>query len=383
MERKVLFISSWYPNPSDKTHGIFVKRYAEAIALYNRVAVIHPIGHESFQDEIKIESRTENNVFEVFVYFKKKKINPFRKFSNYKKHYLLGLDYLLKNWEKPEILQVNVAFPSGIAGLALAKKLNVPLVVSEHWTGYLLQDGSYKGFIKKHFTKLLIKNASKIITVTHNLKERMIAHGLKANYSVIPNVVDTNIFNYSGMKNESKFRFLHVSSLETRQKNVDAIIETFKKLNTEFPECELYIVGERTNMLDLEINAGFLLNKSIFFVGQKLGSELAEQYKSAHCLVMFSNYENLPVVILEALCCGIPVISSNVGGISEWVNDQSGYLVGAGNTSELLSVMKKILVEHEKFNSKKISENASSNFNYKNICRLFSNVYEEVLHSKN
>jgi L-malate glycosyltransferase len=124
MPHKVLFISGWYPTPQNKTHGIFVKRYAEAISLQNNVAVIHAVGDESFADEVKIEGKTVNNVFEVFVYYKKKHSNPLSKFVNYKKNYLVGLDYLLQNWGKPDLLQVNVFFPAAIAALEIAKQLN-------------------------------------------------------------------------------------------------------------------------------------------------------------------------------------------------------------------------------------------------------------------
>lgn len=378
MQRHVLFISSWYPNLNNKTHGIFVKRCAEAVALSNKVSVIHVYGQESFPDEIKIESKTENNVFEIYVYFKKKNRNPLSKFSNYKSCYLKGLDYLVKNYGKPDLLQVNVLFPASVAALEILKHLNVPVVVSEHWTGYHPEDGSYKGIIRKYFSKKMIQKASKIVTVSKNLQDAMIALGLRGNYAIIPNVVNTEVFTCSPSLKQ-KFRLLHVSSLDQRQKNTEGIISAFKKLHQLNPETELVIIGDGENKKDLENKSGKLLNRSVFFMGQKFDTDLAAEFNEAHCLVLFSNYENLPVVILEALCCGTPVISSDVGGIKEFLKPEHGILVKAGDENELVSSMKRIIENNKNYLRKKISEYGRESFSYKRIDELYTKVYEEIL----
>jgi glycosyltransferase involved in cell wall biosynthesis len=381
MHRHVLFISSWYPNPHNKTHGIFVKRTAEAVALTNKVSVIHVYGHESFQDEVRIESRTENNVYEIFVFFKKKSVNAFTKFRNYKRYYEEGLNYLLKQVGSPDLIQVNVLFPAGIAAYELAEALNVPLVVSEHWTGFHPEDGGYRGFIQKYFSMRAVRRASHIVTVSKNLQDAMISHRLKGNYSVIPNVVNTKIFNCSP-KLKPIFRFLHVSSLDSRQKNTEGIIDVFKILHQSDPDTELMIIGNGENKEELEHRAGKLLNRSVFFAGQKFDKALAEEFNEAHCLVLFSNYENLPVVILEAMCCGVPVISSDVGGIKEFLKPEQGMLVPPVNEGGLLEAMKKMLAENKNYDREKISAYGAQNFSYEKIGGMYSKVYEEVFKKK-
>jgi glycosyltransferase involved in cell wall biosynthesis len=378
MRRHVLFISSWYPNPHNKTHGIFVKRTAEAVALANKVSVIHVYGHESFPDEVRIESKTENNVEEIFVFFKKKHTNPFTKFLNYKRYYEQGLNYLLKHSGSPDLIQLNVLFPAGIAAYELAESLKIPLVVSEHWTGFHPEDGSYHGLIQKYFSIRAARRAAHIVTVSKNLQEAMIAHRLKGNYSVIPNVVNTEVFKCVP-RLKPIFRFLHVSSLDPRQKNTGGIINAFKKLNQANSETELMIVGNGENKTALEEKAGKLLNRSIFFAGQRLGAALADEFNEAHCLVLFSNYENLPVVILEAMCCGVPVISSDVGGIKEFLKPEHGMLVSPLDENGLLEAMKKMIVENKKYDREKISAYGAQHFCYQKISDMYSQVYEDVL----
>ena len=65
------------------------------------------------------------------------------------------------------------------------------------------------------------------------------------------------------------------------------------------------------------------LSGQVVFVGNKKGVELASLIKDSAALIMFSRYENQPVVILEALACGTPVISTYVGGIAEMLDESN------------------------------------------------------------
>lgn len=375
---KVLFISAWYPTRFNKTHGIFVKRQASAVAGQNKVAVIHVYGDQNFSEDLRIESSENEGFFEVFVFYKKKKNNPLKKFTNYKNYYFKGLEYLQKHWGSPDILHANVLFPTGIAAIEISKKLNIPFVVSEHWTGYHPEDGNYSGFVKKHFTKKAASQASAIITVTENLKQAMLNHGLHSKYYIVPNVVDTSVFNVQENTVQAKKRFLHVSSLDERQKNTGGIISVFSKSERLNKETELIIIGDGEDRNRLEKQAGHLLGKSIFFVGQKFGPILASEFNRAASLVLFSNYENLPVVILEALCCGTPVISTAVGGIKEFVEEDAAIFVNPGDQTALENAMLAMLNRNDATARKEISAKYSKRFSNETIGKELNDIYLAV-----
>jgi len=101
----------------------------------------------------------------------------------------------------------------------------------------------------------------------------------------------------------------------------------------------------------------------------------------ANALVMFSNYENMPCVILEALCSGLPVISSNVGGIAEIINESNGYLVSSKNEQSLYEAMIFLLKNYQQFNLVKISDDASNLSSYKTIGKEITEVYGKVVAS--
>ena len=104
--------------------------------------------------------------------------------------------------------------------------------------------------------------------------------------------------------------------------------------------------------------------------------------QESDCLILFSNIENSPCVIGEALCCGLPVISSNAGGIPELVNSENSILVNPGNEAELSAAMHKITSGNLQFDRKKIAENATGKFSYPVIGKQLDNVYRQILSTK-
>ena len=384
MQHRILFLSSWYPNPDNKAFGIFVKRAAEAASLYNKVAVLYVHGQETLQHEMKIEAKEEKGVLDVYVFYKKKKRNPITKFFDYKKYHREGLEYVLKNWGKPDIIQLNIFYPAAIAALYISKIIKVPFIACEHWTGYHPEDGSYGGFLRKYFTKRAAEKAKAIITVSEDLKSRMEKFELKGNYKVIPNVVNTEVFKCAPKLNSEKFRFLHVSSLDPRQKNVEGLIDVFKELNNKINNTELIIIGNSENKEALEKRCGSFLYSSIFFLGQQFDQALADEFNKANSFVLFSNYEStLPVVALESICCGTPVIVSNVGGAHEYMKEELGYLVPPKDHSALLATMQKMIAENMRFNREAISNYGKENFSFNRIGKLLSEVYDEIITRSN
>ena len=115
------------------------------------------------------------------------------------------------------------------------------------------------------------------------------------------------------------------------------------------------------------------------FTGLISYAEVASYLRKADALIMFSRYENLPCVILEALCCGLPVIASDVGGIREVINKENGILIASENENELLQSMNYLLDNLEKYDRESIASSAGEKFNYKTVAQQFTFAYQSVL----
>ena len=110
---------------------------------------------------------------------------------------------------------------------------------------------------------------------------------------------------------------------------------------------------------NLIITAG--LEEKIKFTGEISYAEVAEIVRSASAFVSFSNYENQPCSILEALCCGVPVIATKVGGIPEVINSQNGILIEPKNELQLFHAIEMIMEEYTNYNQQAIAEDSKNN----------------------
>jgi glycosyltransferase involved in cell wall biosynthesis len=97
---------------------------------------------------------------------------------------------------------------------------------------------------------------------------------------------------------------------------------------------------------------------------------------------MFSRVENLPCVILEALSCGLPVISSDVGGIREWINDTNGVLVKPDDGAALLNALVSMLDNYSKYDRQSLHQFAVDHFSQDVIAKQFHDIYNIALNTK-
>ncbi len=101
--------------------------------------------------------------------------------------------------------------------------------------------------------------------------------------------------------------------------------------------------------------------------------------QQSSALLMFSRYENLPCIVLESLCCGLPVICSRVGGLPEVIDDNNGILVEKGNVHALAEAMIQMMEGYPAYNRNQIAEKASALYNYDVVGKRYAAIYKTVL----
>ncbi len=118
------------------------------------------------------------------------------------------------------------------------------------------------------------------------------------------------------------------------QKNYKLLVQVFKKLEENNVNAVLIIIGVDNSTDKATLNALLGLNAgNVFFIGSK--SNICDYMLNSDFYCLSSKYEGLPITIIEALSYGLPVLSTNVGGISELVTDQqNGLLINSLDTEE-------------------------------------------------
>ena len=388
MERKkILWLCSWYPSKMDPFNGDFIQRHARAAALFNDIHVIHVT--YDYPNDVENSGQELNSIgqlTEQIVYFKKKKslkaklTNQLRWLALYKKAIR---NYIIKNG-KPDLVHLHVPIKAGILALWLKKNYKIPYLVTEHWGIYnhIVEDKyASRGVAFKRYTKKIFERASKFISVSDYLAKGVNRQVCKKDYVVIPNTVDTDLFNYKE-KEASVFRFIHVSNM-VPLKNAEGILRSFRNFIQHNANAELIMVGDSgTQIRDYAQTLSFPAG-ALKFLGEILYTQVAAEMQKTDCLLLFSNIENSPCVIGEALCCGLPVITTNVGGIPELVHESNAIMIEPKDDEALTQAMHEMVTGINNYNRKKIAENAINKFSYSVIGKQINTVYEEIIASKN
>jgi glycosyltransferase involved in cell wall biosynthesis len=118
------------------------------------------------------------------------------------------------------------------------------------------------------------------------------------------------------------------------------------------------------------------LNRNVFFRGEIPYTAVASEMRLSHAFILFSDSETFSCVTAEALCCGLPVIASNVGALPELVNLENGRLVESKDVEQLAQAMKEVLDNYVCFDSNVISKRATEQYGYAAVAERFRKLYE-------
>lgn len=379
------WLCSWFPDCVQEQNGDFIERHAFAASLFSDIEVFHiapaprsVLGHQKIKEtHLSINTSLRYN---IVLYVKKGKqlyskiTSVFQYVFQYKKlikHHIITSGI-------PDIVHVHIAFKDGIVALWLKRKYHIPFILSEHWSVYNKDNGlafKEKSFLFRFLVKKILRNATIILPVSEHLGRTIQSMVPSIRYQVVPNVVNTSVFNYREYNDIKEFTFIHVSSL-IDLKNPERIVDAFEKVNQQYPSTRLILIGETKN---LKTN---ITNKNITLIDTVSNEDVAAYLQKSHVFVLFSRTENQPCVLLESFCCGLPVISTAVGGVPEIVTKENGLLIETGNIDQLVEKMKYMIENYHQYNRKKISDDAVAQYNYKKIGADINGIYSDIIQNQ-
>lgn len=379
-----LWLTSWYPNELDAMNGDFIQRHAKAVSLFAKVTVIH--AEPDFQHTMneRISDSMNGNLREIITYY------TVQKGFSFLSKIITGIRYkkLMKRQVKkyihenglPDIVHVHVPMKAGIIALWLKKKYAIPFVVTEHWAIYndeATDKFSNRNLIFQFYTKKILQKCSLFLPVSGHLGKAVNEMVTKVAIKPVPNVADTDLFFYKrNTGNENKlFTFIHVSTMKF-QKNPRGIVQAFSIFQKKYTVSKLIMVGENFEPIETYANELNIPKENIEFTGLLSYPEVAQKMQHADAFILFSRFENLPCVIIEALCCGLPIISTDVGGIPELIDESNGLLMERDNENALQQSMETVYQSYAHYNREQISTNAIAKYSYQTIGKEICSVYK-------
>jgi glycosyltransferase involved in cell wall biosynthesis len=381
----ILWLASWYPDELSPYNGDFVQRHAVAVAQQVPITVIYMAQHgpEVEMPVSKTITRTTGNLTEITVYFK------------YRPTGLALADKLLYNWKyfyhyrrflrsylaehgKPALVHLHIPMKAGRMAYWLKQEFSIPYIVSEHSSAYSDEVPDHyanRSAYYRRWVKAIFEQATAVTTVSQKVAGLLQGLFNIKKIHLVPNVADTRFFHYKPF-DLPRFRFLHASTMD-HPKNMEGILNTLHRLKAVRQDWECLMLGwDNPSLRELAGRLG--LNDHVQWKGVVPYTEVAAYMQQSSALLMFSRYENLPCVVLEALCCGLPVISSRVGGIPEVVDSSNGLLVEAGNEGQLLQALLQFMETSGRYDRAGMAQAAQHEFSYEAVGRQFAELYRDL-----
>ena len=290
---------------------------------------------------------------------------------------------------KIEVLHVHYAIPHAYAGYMAKQMLkdegiDIPMVTTLHGTDITLV-GNHP-FYKPAVT-FSINKSDFVTSVSQSLKEDTLKlFNIKNEIQVIPNFIeldkikkeDKSPCQRSVMANDEERIITHISNFR-KVKRIPDIIAIFNKIQKEIP-AKLMMVGEgpekeKAEQLCRELG---IQDKVIFFGNS---NEIDTILCQTDLFLLPSKTESFGLVALEAMACGVPVISSNAGGLPEVNKDGfSGYLSEVGDVDSMANNALKILKNQTDLDQfKKNALITAQQFDIKKILPLYEDLYQRAI----
>ncbi len=244
----------------------------------------------------------------------------------------------------PDVVNAHYATTHGV----IAAFANIhPLVISV-WGADIIHDNGLKTPPIKKALLCFSLNVADIITGTSKFLVKKIKNIVSSKEKIeqVPFGIDISDFSPSHREEHILKKIGFAKSLKKKYAP-DILLKAFYKINKKYPNTKLIIAGDGPLRSELEKTSVALnLSDKVEFKGFLDKDKLIQHFKSLDIFVQSSIYhsESFGVAVLEASACGVPVVATDVGGVSEvCINGKTGFLVPANNPDKIADAVIQLL----------------------------------------
>lgn len=280
----------------------------------------------------------------------------------------------------PHIIHAHGSQWSGACAYIIAKKYDLPYVLTEHMTIYERNLVNPKDMT---FMRRIFHSASYLFTISENLRgilDQKIGRENLGQSCTMPNMLDPEVFKLPSTKNRNeKFIFFSISRLVS-MKRFDLMLDAFAHKFANKEKYELRIAGDGELTHELIEHAKRLgIEKQVHFLGALHRHEVVKEMQACDAYLLSSDYETFGIPLVEAGFCGKPVISTNVTGPDSIVSDRVGMLVPKGDKEAFAQAMENMVNLAPSYSSQKIRDYYVSQYSAPKIVERLEDVYKQVL----
>lgn len=393
MRPSVLYICSWLNHKSSvgnffiEQGELFLSQYHVVFLHFKKTSIRNVL---YFKPLFKVEKgSTENGsivIYASYPYFLKLGLGFLKILQRSicrKVHRVL-----IQSGGAPDLIHAQSLLDAGVFSYHYSTLFKIPYLITEHNKISFIKKSIYKyDFIEE------VLNSSKYNLVVSNEEIKQFAcNNLFYPFQVVGNLVNDSIFNYSKSQQnqfscpKKSFRIVTIGAFSPI-KDHNTLFKALEILNPRVHDVEFVWVGPcswgdvRLNEVD-QFKQNFDLNNiSITVISEASRIEVAEILHSADVFVLSSIVEGFPVSVLEALASGVPVISSQCGGVEDIIGDHNGRLFPIRDSWKLAEYLGLMYSGTLVFDKKGISEEIIDKFGKESFRRSIDLFYQKILNS--
>ncbi|MFN3916371.1 MAG: glycosyltransferase [Flavobacteriales bacterium] len=370
----ILIISNGYPGFYQPLEGIFYLDQAKSL---------HSIGHQvgylsvnpiSLLDVLKKgvsaigrKSFNRDGVdVELYSYINVPKNPTYDCHKAVKKGKIIFKGYT-KKFGLPDLVHLH-GFDAGLLAIHIKKTYNIPFVLTEHSSRFILKTLSPK---QLEISQIVFNEAKHRIAVSEYFKQ-VLEQDYSSTFEVIPNIVDTDFF-VPPKKHSSRFKFLCAGTLNDNKNQILAI-RSFHLIHDKLEDAVLTVVGSGENMQELKTHANELgLSEKVEFLGQLSREEIRDVMQNSFALLITSKHETFGVVAIEAMSCGLPVISTPCGGPEKILHSEC--VLSSFDIKNYADSMLEMYNKRTQIDRGSIRKHTVNNFSVESVATNLVNLY--------
>lgn len=386
MRRRILVLATWFPDDASPLNGIFVRDQALALSTKYDVAVLAP-RLVSFRDTLRrrVGRGAETEYSGALQVYRERALSFLPRslvvaYYSYWRAVKRGFERTVVTFGKPDIIHAHVVLPGGWAAVKLGKTYSIPVVLTEHSCPFYMHLGTE---YQRRLVRATLTEADHVVAVSPALARQMNAFEESVAITVIGNLIRTQLFvpqeDVRGETCNGVTRFLSVAILR-EHKGLVHLLEAARLLTRRgIKSFEIVIGGDGPDRARIEQLAhGLGVAHLCRFLGSLTPDQVRDQMQKCSVFVLPSLRETFGIVLGEAMACGKPVISTRCGGPEFVVTEDTGTLVGVGDSTALADAMEAFVVGRTAYNARLIRQSVVDRFGEEAFVRNISAVYEQV-----
>ncbi len=390
---KVLVLSRSYPNNITGLLGLWVKQVVNHSTGFCEPRVISPVPWcpplpampESFSRFRRVDRQTSDSG--VPVYHPRFLAGPGYSLYDFEWQFyyaaVRGLVDRVRGEFPFDLIHAHFTYPDGAVAVRLAQRYRVPVVITEHipWNVW-----DSRPRVKRR-AAWAVRNCRDHLSVSESVRRSVMETvGHLPNLSVVPNGVNGSIFDLAPEGRVRKTNQILFAGAVRPVKGVDVLLRAMRILLDRKKDVRLVIAGEpfygryRQEESNLRALAQQLnIGGQVDFVGKKSPAEVAALMQQSAMLVLPSRIESFGMVLVEALACGTPVVSTRCGGPEEIVTEQVGALAAPEDPEALAEAIDRVLSRAAEYAPERLREYALQNFGLESVGRRLEHIYKDAI----